>query len=178
MSRLIVSEFITLDGVFEAPETWSLEYWDDGIAQFKHDELFESDALLLGRVTYQGFAEAWPERTDETGFADRINSMPKYVVSTTLEDADWNASVVDGNVPESIQELKDQDDGTVLVNGSGELVASLLEHGLVDEYRLLMYPVVLGEGRSLFPKGQPAMLTLDEAKSFDSGAVLLRYKPV
>jgi dihydrofolate reductase len=176
MRQIVVSEFMTLDGVFESPEEWSLEYCGDEISQFKHDELFESDALLLGRVTYEGFAEAWPERTDDTGFADRINSMPKHVVSTTLDDADWNASVIEGGVPDSIHELKSGGDGTLLVNGSGQLVASLLEHDLIDEYRLLTYPVILGEGRELFPNGETAKLELSEAKAFDTGPVLLRYR--
>lgn len=116
--------------MFESPEKWSLEYWDDDIAEFKHDELFESDALLLGRATYEGFSEAWPERTDDTGFADRINSMPKHVVSTSLDGPGWNASVIRGGVPDSIRELKNEGHGTLLVYGSGELVASMLEHRL------------------------------------------------
>jgi dihydrofolate reductase len=176
MREIIVSEFMTLDGVFETPEEWSLEYFADDISRFKHDELFESDALLLGRVTFEVFAGSWPERTDDTGFADRINSMPKHVVSTTLDDPGWNASVIRGGLPDSVRQLKDEGDGILLVNGSGQLVGSLAQYDLVDEYRLITYPVVLGEGRGLFQKGATAKLQFVEAKPFETGPVLLRYR--
>lgn len=129
MRKVIVTEFITLDGIVEAPEKWSFPFWNDEIAKFKHDELFASDALLLGRVTYQGFAAAWPSRTDETGFADRINSLPKFVVSTTLDKVEWNNSslIKDTNhLADEISKLKQQLGQNLLIYGSPQLVQSLM----------------------------------------------------
>src|SRR5437867_7255580 len=122
MRKLIVTEFITLDGVIEAPHQWSFPYWNDEIAKFKHDELFAVDALLLGRVTYEGFAAAWPSRTDEEGYADRINGMPKFVVSTTLDNLAWqNSQMISNEVAERVRDLKRQAGQDVLVFGSGAL---------------------------------------------------------
>src|SRR5205085_8006346 len=126
MRNVIATEYVTLDGVIEEPG-WTTPYWNDEIAKFKFDELFASDALLLGRVTYQGFAEAWPSMTDEQGFADRMNSLPKYVASTTLEEAEWNASLIKGNVVEEVSKLKQQPGQNLLVYGSGELVHALMQ---------------------------------------------------
>src|SRR5215212_1813944 len=108
MRKVVVTEFMTLDGVMEAPNLWSFPYWTDDISKIKFDELFASDAMLLGRVTYEGFAAAWPSMTDEAGFADRMNSLPKYVASTTLDDAEWNASLIKENVAEEVARLKQQ----------------------------------------------------------------------
>src|SRR3954471_1415152 len=153
MSRIVVSQFVTLDGVFEDPGGsegidrggWAFRY-DRGEEgdRFKLDEVMAADGLLLGRVTYAGFAAAWPSRTDELGFADKFNSMPKYVVSSTLTDPEWNNSHV---VP--LDELSGLE-GELLVSGSGQLTRSLLERGLVDELRLMVFPTVLGQGRRLF----------------------------
>ena len=178
MRKVIVTEFITLDGVVEAPEKWSFPFWNDEIAKFKHDELFASDALLLGRVTYQGFAAAWPSRTDETGFADRMNSLPKFVVSTTLDKVEWNNSrLIKENVAEEVSKLKQQPGQNLLIYGSGALVHTLMQHNLIDEYWLLVYPVVLGSGKRLFKDGSNTTLKLVETKTFSSGVVLLCYQP-
>jgi dihydrofolate reductase len=176
MRRVVVTEFITLDGIMEDPHKWSFPYWNDEIDQFKHDELFASDAQLLGRVTYQGFAEAWPSRTGD--FADRLNSLPKYVVSTTLERAEWNNShLIKANVAEQVAKLKQQPGQDILVHGSRTLVQTLMQHDLVDEYHLLVYPLVLGSGKRLFRDDSAATLKLAESKAFSSGVVLLRYQP-
>ncbi len=186
MRKVIVSEFVTLDGVMEDPGGaekfehggWTMPYWNEEIGKFKFDELFASDALLLGRVTYQGFAAAWPSRTDEAGFADRMNSLPKFVVSTTLGKVEWNNSrLIKGNVAEEVSKLKQQPGQDILIAGSGELVHTLMQHDLIDEYRLLVYPVVLGSGKRLFQDGSKTTLRLVETKRFDSGVVLLHYQP-
>ena len=196
MRRIIVSEFVTLDGVMEAPEKWTFSFWNEEIGKFKSDELFASDALLLGRITYRIFADAWPSLTDEEDwkrvkeaggeagakpkgnpFADRMNSIRKYVVSTTLEKAEWNNSrLIKENVVEEVSKLKKQPGRDILIAGSGSLVRTLMQNDLVDEYRLLVYPVVLGSGKRLFEEGDSANLELVEAKTFSSGVVLLRYQ--
>ena len=177
MCKIVVAEFLSLNGVMEEP-AWTAPYWNDEIAQFKRDELFASGAHLLGRVTYQGFAAAWPGRTDEQGFADRMNSLPKYVVSTTLEKAEWqNSTIIRGNVAEEIARLKQAPGMDILVAGSATLVSTLIEHDLVDEYHLLVYPVVLGSGKRLFKDGNKAALKLVENRLFSSGVILLRYQP-
>jgi len=180
MRKIIVTEFITLDGVTEAPHEWSFPFWNDEISKFKHDELLASDALLLGRVTYQGFAAAWPSRTDESGYADRINGLPKYVVSTTLEKVEWNNStLIKGakRVAEEIAKLKQQPGQDIVIHGSNTLVRALMPHNLIDEYRLLVYPIVLGSGKRLFQDGSNATLKLVETKPFSSGVVALTYQP-
>lgn len=185
MRRLVVSEFVTLDGVMQDPGGageferggWSMPYWHDEIGKVKLDELFASDALLLGRVTYEGFAAAWPSMTDEAGFADRMNGITKYVVSTTLKDPQWNNSrVIPGNVAEEVAALKRQAGQDILVGGSGQLIQTLIQNNLVDEYRLLVYPVVLGTGKRLFKEGADTKLKLVEAKGFPTGVALLRYE--
>ena len=161
MGKLVVTEFVSIDGIFEDPGGsesyeyggWTFEYdrGDDG-NRFKLDELMSADAQLLGRVTYEGFAAAWPSR--EGPFADKLNNDPKYVVSTTLEKPTWqNTTLISENVPDEIAKLKAATQGTVLVAGSGTLVATLLAHDLVDELRLMVFPTILGRGRHLFPDG-------------------------
>ncbi|WP_458208055.1 dihydrofolate reductase family protein [Haladaptatus sp. NG-SE-30] len=177
--NLIVSEFLTLDGVMEAPEEWSFAFFSEEQQEYKHDELFGSGALLLGRETYESFAAAWPDREDETGFADRMNSLSKYVVSTSLEEAEWNNStIIDGDIAEAVATLKQEDGQDILVNGSGELVDTLVEHDLVDEYRLMIHPVVQGSGKRLFEDaGEPTTMNLVDTEAFDSGVVVLTYEP-
>ncbi len=178
MRKLVVTQFVTLDGVMEDPHKWSFPYWNDEIAKIKYDEMFASDAQLLGRVTYQGFAAAWPSRTDEQGFADRLNSLPKYVVSTTLEKAEWNNShLIKENIPEEISRLKQQPGQDILVHGSRTLVQTLIQHDLIDQYNLLVYPIVLGNGKRLFKDGSKANLKLVETKTFSTGVILARYQP-
>lgn len=182
MSRIVVSQFITLDGVFEDPGGsegidrggWAFRYerGEEG-DRFKLDEVMGADGLLLGRVTYEGFAAAWPSRTDEFGFADKFNNMPKYVVSSTLADPEWNNTRV-----VTLDELPELE-GELLVNGSGQLVQSLLERGLVDELRLMVFPTVLGTGRRLFGE-TPSELPLRLVKSTpvgEDGVTILVYQP-
>lgn len=175
MRKIVVTEFLSLDGVMEHP-AWTMPYWNDEIANFKGEESLASDALLLGRVTYQGFAAAWPESKDEG--AEYFNSVRKYVVSTTLQKANWNNSVlINDNVVEEISRLRQQDGKDIAVHGSAALVQTLIRHNLVDCFRLLVYPVVLGQGKRLFQDGTIATLKLVEAKSFSSGVAALIYEP-
>jgi dihydrofolate reductase len=187
MRRVIVSEFVTLDGVMEDPGGaegfdrggWALQFERGAEGdRFKLDEVMEADAMLLGRVTYQGFAEAWPGRTDEVGFADKMNGMVKYVVSNTLDSVDWNNSnVIRGDVVAEIAALKQGAGGDMLVAGSGRLVETLRQHDLVDEYRLMVFPVVLGSGKKLFGGGEMKSLRLVETKPVGE-VVILRLEPV
>ena len=159
---------------------WSFKFPDDQVSKYKLDEVFASDALLLGRVTYEGFAKAWPSMKDDVGFADRMNSMPKYVVSTTLNKVDWNNSrLIKGNIAEEVKELKQQPGNDILVYVSGKLVNRLLHHDFVDELRLMVHPVVLGSGKRLFDNTAETMkvLKLADSKTFPSGIVLLSYHP-
>lgn len=185
MRKLIVSEYITINGVMEDPGGgdgspyggWSFPYWNNEAEKFKYTELFNSDALLLGRITYQGFAEAWPSMTDETGFASRMNSMTKYVVSTTLSEPLWNNSIVlKTNILKEIIRLKEQDGKNILVFGSSQLVSLLQENDLVDEYRLMIHPVIVGKGKKLFEQSIPkSVLRLEEVIQFKSGIIVLTY---
>jgi dihydrofolate reductase len=161
MGKLVVTEFVSVDGVFEDPGGaegyehggWTFEYdrGEDG-NKFKLDELTEAGVQLLGRVTYEGFAEAWPSR--EGAFADKLNSDPKYVVSTTLKDPKWqNTTVISGDAASEVAKLKEQTAGSILVAGSGTLVGTLLAADLLDELRLMVFPTVLGRGKRLFPEG-------------------------
>jgi dihydrofolate reductase len=187
VSAIVVSQFVTLDGVFEDPGGsegherggWALQF-DRGAEgdKFKLDEVMGSDALLLGRVTYEGFAEAWPPREGE--FADKFNGMTKYVVSSTLGEPAWNNStVIEGDIAGRVAELKAQEGGDILVNGSGRLVRELMAHDLVDEYRLMVFPVVLGSGRRMFDDGiDRTELRLGEATPVGpDGVVVLTYRP-
>ena len=186
MGRIAVTEFISLDGVVEDPGgsedfkyggwTFEIERGDDG-NKFKLDETMQADALLLGRVTYEGFAEAWPSRDGE--FADKFNNMPKYVVSSTLKDPEWsNSTVLEGDVVESVSRLREEQDGEIQVPGSIQLVQALLENDLVDELRLMLFPVALGAGRRLFgdtTEKKPMKLT--DSKTVGDGVSILIYQP-
>jgi dihydrofolate reductase len=183
MGKVVVSQFISLDGVVEDPGGaegfdrggWAFNLGPEG-GKFKLDEVMASEALLLGRVTYEGFAEAWPSRSGD--FADKFNGMPKYVVSRTLKDPEWNNStVIGGDVAEAVAELKRDFDGDILVNGSVRLVQTLMEHDLIDEYRLMVFPTILGAGKRLFGEtGDAAALRLVEAKPADETLILI-YEP-
>ena len=179
MRKVIVSEFVSLDGVMEAPDQWHFQFWHEDMGKYKFDELFASDALLLGRVTYQGFAAAWPSITDEAGFADRMNSLPKYVVSTTLDEVEWNNSrLIKGNIADEVHKLKQQPGQDVLIAGSADLVHVLMQHDLIDEYRLMVHPVVVGSGKRLFRDGSATkVLSLVATRTFGSGVVVLTYQP-
>ncbi len=189
MSRVVVSQFMSVDGVVEDPGGaegfdrggWAFQFdrGPDG-DQFKLDEVMASDALLLGRVTYEGFAAAWPSRKDPQGFADKFNSMPKYVVSGTLESPEWNNSMVVGtDVAEAVAGIKEREDGDVLVNGSVQLVQALADQNLVDEYRLMVFPLIIGKGKRMFGEtGAPQDLRLVETKPVGpDGVVILTYRP-
>jgi len=174
---LAATLFMTLDGVVEAPDKWSFPFWSDETGKFKSDELRATDALLLGRVTYEGFAAAWPGRKDEEGFADRFNSMPKYVASKTLKKLEWNNShLIKGDLAAEVSKLKQQPGHDIVIHGSPTLIRSLLPHDLVDEYRLLVYPIVLGRGKRLFDEASQAKLKLAESETFSKGVVKLVYR--
>jgi dihydrofolate reductase len=186
MGRIVVTEFISLDGVIEDPggsEDFRYGGWSFQISrgdegdQFKLDETMSAEALLLGRRTYEGFAEAWPPREGE--FADKFNNMPKYVVSSTLKDPDWaNSTVLDGDLVEQVSKLKQDVDGDVVVHGSAQLVQGLVEHGLVDELRLMVFPVVLGTGKRLFGEtSDKHSLRLADSKIVGDGVAILVYEP-
>ena len=181
MGKLVVTEFVSLDGVMEAPggeafkyPGWTFEYdrGEDG-NQFKLDETLETEVLLVGRRTYESFAGAWPNR--EGDFADKFNTMPKYVVSSTIENPEWNnTKVIEGNVVEQVAKLKERTDGIVQVPGSLRLVQELLEHDLVDELHLMVFPVVLGTGRKLFGETSERIdWRLTEAKPVGPDGVLV-----
>ena len=185
MSKLIVSEFVTLDGVMEAPggeeghphSGWVFDFMGPDQERYKLDETLEAETLLLGRVTYEGFAAAWPDRGGE--FADKMNGMPKVVASTTLADLEWNNStLIEGDVADGVAKLRERDGGPILVAGSRTLVHTLIAHGLVDEYRLMVFPVLVGGGARLFPE-TPNKTTLELAgtQTFASGVVVHTYHP-
>ena len=185
MGRIVVTEFISLDGVIEDPGgsedfkyggwTFEISTGDEGM-QFKVDETMNSDAMLLGRVTYEGFAEAWPERDGE--FADRFNSMPKYVFSSTLRDPTWtNTTVVDGDLPSAVGKVRDRHDGDIVVHGSARLVQGLVADDLVDELRLMVFPVVLGAGKRLFgDTDDKKPLRLADSRVVGDGVAILTYQ--
>lgn len=183
--KIVVTQYVSLDGVMEDPvgmEGSVLGDWTGLFTRgpegdkFKIDELFASGAVLLGRRTYEAFAAVWPAVKDETGFADRINSLPKFVVSNTLTEAGWNNStIVSGDIVERIRTIKEEPGGDILVYGSAELAHALMPHGLIDAYNLMVYPVVLGRGKRLFPDGTKLDLTLAECKPLGSRIVLIRY---
>jgi dihydrofolate reductase len=187
VGRIVVTEFVSLDGVVEDPGGsenfkyggWSFEF-DRGAEgnKFKLDETMGSEALLLGRVTYEGFAAAWPSRSDEAGFADKFNSMPKYVISSTLENPEWtNSTVLDGDVVESVTKLQEELDGDIVVHGSVQLAQTLLENDLVDELRLMVFPVVLGVGKRLFGEtSDKKRLRLTDSKVVGDGVAILVYE--
>jgi dihydrofolate reductase len=186
MGRIVVTEFVSLDGVMEDPggsENFAHGGWSFKISRgdegdkFKLDETVASEALLLGRVTYEGFAEAWPSRDGE--FADKFNNMPKYVVSSTLAAPEWNNStVLKGDLVEEVEKLKREQDGDIVVHGSARLVQTLIKHDLVDELRLMVYPVVLGGGKRLFGEtSHKKPLRLVESKVVGDGVSILIYRP-
>jgi dihydrofolate reductase len=187
MGKIVATEFISLDGVIEDPGgsedfvhggwTFEIDRGDEGDA-FKLGELEEAEAQLLGRVTYEGFAAAWPSMEDEQGFAKKMNSMPKYVYSTTLTSADWeNSTLLAGDFATDIAKVKDEVDGVILVAGSARLVQGLLAADLLDELRLMVFPVTLGGGKRLFAEdGRKVSLTLTDARTIGAGIQLLTYE--
>ena len=179
MRRIVVSTYVTLDGVMEAPEKWSIKFFNEEAMEYAQNQLFASDALLLGRVTYEGFAAAWPSRSGDE-FSDRMNALPKYVVSTTLEGPlEWNNStLVKGDVVEEVSRLKQQEGEDILMYGSADLMHTLIENDLIDEYRIWVEPIVVGSGKRLFEEQDEVReLNLADTTTFSTGAVVLSYRP-
>jgi dihydrofolate reductase len=187
MRNVVAAEYITIDGVMQDPGGvgeiehggWSSEYFNDELAKYQSDQLLASDALLLGRVTFEGFAAAWPSMEEVEGeFAVRMNSLPKFVASRTLnEPLAWNGTLVKGDLPEEVAKLKRLPGEDLLIYGSGELVNELHPHGLIDEYKLMVFPVTLGGGKRLFREGtDKTALTLTDAQMTSSGVALLTYR--
>ena len=176
--RLVATEYVSLDGVFEEPGQWSFPFFSDEASQFKWRELQASDALLLGRKTYEGFAAAWPTM-DAGEFGEKMNSMPKFVVSSTLDHADWAGSVlVTGDLATEIGTLKERPGHDLLLAGSGQLFNALMQANLIDLYRFMVHPILLGKGARLFAENtDQAVLELTHQETFDSGIVILEYEP-
>jgi dihydrofolate reductase len=176
MRKLVESTFVTLDGVIENPHHWSPPYWDDEHTAYAGKLLFASDALLLGRATYEGFAQAWPARSGDE-YTDKINAMPKHVASRTLTEATWNATIIEGDVAEAVALLKDEVGDNLLKFGTGELDRTLLEHGLVDELHFWIFPVLAGSGQRLIDGVDVTHLELIDSTRFGSGIVVNTYAP-
>jgi dihydrofolate reductase len=187
MGKVVVSEFMSLDGVMDDPGGaegskhggWTFQFSGPDRELWKSDELFRADALLLGRKTYQGFAAAWPTMPGTGAYGERMNSLPKYVASTTLSDMTWNARLLQGDLAEALPKLKQDTTQDILIFGSGQLVQALRAQNLINEYRLMVFPVVLGSGKRLFGEdsGEKKTLKLIESTQFQSGVVVLTYQP-
>lgn len=176
MRKLVESTFVTLDGVIGKPQNWGSPYWDEEHGAYAAKLLFAADGLVLGRATYEGFAEAWPQRSGDP-YTDRINTMPKHVASRTLEDATWNATIIEGDAAEGIAALKEQSGENLLKFGTGELDRTLLAHGLLDELHLWIFPVLAGEGQRLIDGIEVTHLDLVDSTRFASGIVVNTYAP-
>ena len=186
MGKIVAAEYVTLDGVTEDPgptgefehRGWSLPYWNDELSQYQSELLFGSDALLLGRVTYEEFVASWPLRSGDP-FTDRMNSLPKFVASATLQaPLEWNATLLEGDLAEEVRKLREQPAHNLLIYGSGELVHTLRQHNLIDVYRVMLYPLVVGSGKRLFrERGDKTALRLADAKTTSTGVVVLTYEP-
>jgi dihydrofolate reductase len=179
--RVIASEFVSLDGVFEAPDQWHFPYFDEEMGQEIGAAMGQSDAMLMGRVLYEEWADFWPKQDpEENPFAGRMNGVRKYVVSTTLEEPlAWsNSTLIKENVAQEVARLKEGEGGDISISGSGSLVRSLLHYGLLDELRLMVHPVVVGSGKRLFEEGGDRIaLELVDSKTFSTGVVYLTYQP-
>ena len=179
MRKIIVSTMVTLNGVMENPQLWSFDFWNDEIAQYAYDQLFAADTLIMGRLTYEGFAAAWSSRAGADEFADRMNNLPKYVASRTAEGPlEWNANLIEGDVAAAVASLKEQSGQDILQYGCGELTHTLIRAGLVDEFRLLVYPVAVNEGRRLLDEIAKTKLNLLSTQTFSTGVLALHYQPV
>lgn len=191
MRKLVVGTFLTVDGVVQGPGGpdedrdggfehggWSVNYWDDFMGEIIVGQTLQAGALLLGRKTYEIFAAHWPRVSDDDPIAAKLNSMPKYIASRTLDDVTWNNStLIEGDVAEAVAKLKDESGGEIQVTGSGDLIQTLIQHDLVDEYRLWVFPVVLGAGKRLFASGAlPASLKLVDTKSSTTGVAIHTYE--
>lgn len=176
MRKLVESTFVTLDGVIGSPQEWGPPYWNEEHANYARELLFAADALLLGRATYEGFAEAWPSRTGDD-YSDRINSLPKHVASRTLEEATWNATIIKGDVAEEVARLKQQPGENILKFGTGELDRTLIAHELIDEFHFWVFPVLAGGGQRLIEGIETTHLKLVDTTTFSTGIVVHAYAP-
>jgi dihydrofolate reductase len=186
MRRIVAAEYLSLDGVAEDPgpageyehRAWTLPYWNDEISKWQTDQLFASDALLLGRVTYEEFVASWPLRLGDP-FSDRMNSLPKFVASTTLrEPLEWNSTLLEGDDVDAVASLKQQTGEDILIYGSGTLVNTLMPHNLIDEYRFMIYPLVLGSGKRFFrDDNDKTTLTLKRTETTSTGVTMLVCEP-
>jgi dihydrofolate reductase len=192
MRRIVAAEYLSLDGVTEDPGPtedfdragddfehagWTLPYWNDELSELQSELLFASEALLLGRVTYEEFVASWPKRSGDP-YTEKINSMPKFVASTTLQEPlEWNATLLEGNTVEAVKQLKEQPGKDLLIYGSAELVNTLMRHGVIDSFRLMLYPLVLPGGKRLFREpGDSTTFTLANTKTTSTGVVVLTYE--
>ncbi|MFG1608468.1 dihydrofolate reductase family protein [Actinoplanes sp. NPDC049265] len=176
MGKIFAVEYVTLDGVFEEP-SWSGPYFNDELQDWQFQNTMAADIQLLGRVTYEGFKEAWPAMEEATGeFGRKFNAMPKQVATTTLTEPEWQASFIQGDVAEAVRGLKEQHDN-IVINGSGALLNYLTKHNLVDEYRIMVYPVVVGAGRKLWDEGTKVALSLAHSWTTKTGVAVLTYVP-
>jgi dihydrofolate reductase len=177
--RLVASEYLSLDGVFEEPGRWSGPFFNDEAGQFKWNELQASDALLLGRHTYEGFAAAWPTMPGTGEFGEKMNTMPKYVVSSTLDNVAWPGSkLITGNLFDAVRQLKKEPGQDLLLSGSAQLFNALAQENLIDLYRFMVHPIILGKGKRLFADGvERRVLALTETKAFKAGIVVMEYVP-
>jgi dihydrofolate reductase len=177
MRKIKLATYVSLDGVVENPG-WTTPFWNDELGALQKSLLFASDALLLGRVTYEGFASAWPTMTDEEGFADRMNALPKFVASTTLDQGEWNATILKGDLAAEVAALKEQPGQDLLLYASGDLADWLTQHGLIDEYRLMVFPVFVGAGKRIFDNVTPTTLRLVDTTTTSKGVAVMDYRPV
>jgi dihydrofolate reductase len=175
MRKLKLAIYVALDGVVEGP-AWTAPFWNDELSELQADYLFSSDALVLGRVTYEGFAASWPSMEESTGdFGRKMNSMPKFVASRTLTEAEWNASIIERDLAAEVTRLKEEDGGDLLIYGSGTVVDELTRAGLIDEYRLMVHPVLIGSGKRLFESVPETNLRLVESTVTQPGVAVLTY---
>ena len=176
MGKIIAVSYVTLDGVFEEP-SWSGPYFNDELGAWQESNLMAADVMLLGRRTYEGFKEAWPKMEEATGhFGVKMNSMPKRVATTTLTEPEWNATFITGDLADAVRELKAGPD-SVLINGSASLINYLTRHNLIDEYRIMIFPVVVGEGRKLWDEGTKVALTVGSQFTTKTGVEVVTYLP-
>lgn len=179
MRKIIVSSQSSMDMVIDNPQNFVFDYVNDEFMDYAREQLFKSDALIMGRLTYEVFAEAWSSRAGADDFADRMNSLPKYVASRTLkEPLAWNANLIKGDIVKEVAKLKEQDGKNILQYESGELTQTLLKHGLIDEFRLMVFPVAMGTGQRPFENIEKVPMKLLETKVFNTGAVILHYRPL
>lgn len=178
MRKIIVSTMVSIDSVMENPQNWSFDYWNEEMQAYAREQLFSSDALISGRITYEAFAEAWSSRAGADEYADRINSLPKYVASRTLtEPLTWNSTLIKGDIAQEVTKLKQASGQNILQFGCGELTRTLLKHGLVDEFCLIVFPVAVGTGERLLEKVDQTPMKLLKSMAFATGIQILHYQP-